>query len=410
MIQHNLNTKYLFKTRPKMQIDINKYDDTTFILKDYFRAPIFTVKPTGISRSVKVQDKIWTIGIDNPLTKDEATVKDLTIEHALIIFGIFAFTNPLEFNPKIPFSLNQLCQVIYNCSNTSTYKKATKLLNELLYCWTSIEYPDGTKRIFRVLKNVDVINKKPRRSSKNYSPELWLDGVELHEEFYKLVYEIENRLFIKLGLIKQLTSNLARTIYLYIPSRAIRATENNSVFKITLSKLLEQIGYPAPAYKSKRHQLFIQHDKTSIINQLNKSELIGNRILRCKLEETKDKKDYNLICWVESKMKTIKEPKSTLYKAFKASGGSMDIWKEKLSEVALCEFNSYEKDALEYFPFWKKSEKFLKMSKCLLGDYFAEYLGVVKNHLLEDKTINKSPMHMLNYELIRAFKNVKITE
>ena len=390
-----------------MRIEENNYNDDSLVLKSYLRSPVFASKRQKKPREVKVGNDKWIIGIDNPLAEETSVMRGLDIEHALAIMGIFAFTNPLEFEREIPFSLNEFCKLLYGCSNAKTYNKAKILLSELKSCWTKIIYPNGDFKIFTVLEGITILGKKNRRRKLNDVPELWLDSVSLHPEYYKLIYNIESRLHIKISLVKQLSSDLARAIYMYIPSRVSSSTNDNGDFQITLSKLLEQLGHVVPKYKSERYKTFTQN-KNSIIFQLNGTELLFGNFFYCKLEETKDKKDYKLVCWVESKLKTSRKPNSSLYRVFEGSGGSLQEWKEKLATVNLCEFNGYERDALEHFPFWEKSEKFLKMAKCLLGDYFAEYLGVVKNHLLEDKPIHKSPMHMLNYELIRAFKNIRI--
>ena len=384
----------------------DEYNDVSLALKDYFKAPIFTSTKQDDTRVVKVGDDIWTIGVDNPLEKDEKVIRNLTINHAVIIFGVFSFTNPIECPRKITFSLNKLCHLIYGGSNVQTYKKAKSLMNDILKCWTSITYPDKTEKIFRVLKNVNVIKKPFRRGGKKLSPELWLDSVELSEEFYELIYDIEKRLCVEISLITQLSSNLARTFFLFLPSRAI--ARKGESFKITLIKLLEQIGNQVPRYKSDRYRLFTKN-KTSILSQLDGAKLLGGKTFRCKLEETSDKKDYNLVCWVEFKKNILKEPTSSvLYEAFKSAGGTLRLWKERLSRIATCEFDMYEFEALEYIPDWETSKPFLLMAKCLMGGLFTECLGIVKNHVLEGKEISKSPLHMLNHEIMEAMKKMKI--
>ena len=393
-----------------MLIDKNTYNDITFTLKDYFRAPIFTASKIKQTRVVRVGEDIWTIGIKNPKNEDAPIIcNSLTIEHALIIFGVFAFTNIQERSQKIHFSFNQLCHLIYGCSNPSTYKKANKLLYDIENCWCSIKYPDGNIRHFRVLKNADTVQKPLRTKSKKLSPELWLDSVELHEEFLKLIYRIENRLCLRISLIRQLSSSLARTIYLYLPSRAINASKNGNVFRITLTKLLEQVGYDIPKNKSQRYQLFTQN-KRSILSQLNGAKLLSDKTFRCRLEETSDNKDYNLVCWVEfPKGVSANEPtNSPLYDAFKSAGGTLKLWKERLSTIKSCEFDMYELEALGYIPDWKTSEPFFLMAKCLMGGLFTECLGIVKNHILESKEISKSPLHMLNNEIMEAMKKMKV--
>jgi hypothetical protein len=388
-------------------LETNEHNSRSITLKDYFKSPIFTALKQKDRRVVKVGDDIWTIGVDNPLDKNFPVIKSLTIDHAVIIFAIFSFTNPTKCPRKITFSLNKLCHLIYGCSNIETYQKAKSLMNDLLYCWTSITYPDQREKFFRVLKNVNIIKKPFRRGGKKLRPELWLNSVELSEEFYELIYDVEKNLFIEVDLITQLTSSLARTIYLYLPSRTI--ARKGEPFRITLSKLLEQIGFNVPKYKSRRRELFTKH-KTSILSQLDGAELLGDKTLRCRLEETTDKKDYNLVCWVEfPKGISSNEPaNSALYNAFKSAGGTLKVWKERLGRMRTCEFDMYETEALEHIPDWQNSEEFLLMAKCLMGGLFTECLGRVKNHVLEGKKISKSPLHMLNNEIMEAMKKMKI--
>ena len=391
------------------KIKDSAYRSRSIALKDYFRAPIFTATMQDDIRVVKVGDDIWTIGVDNPLNKKFPIIKSLTIDHAVIIFAIFALTHPTKCPQRITFSLNKLCHLIYGCSNLETYQKAKILLNDLLHCWTSITYPDERKLTFRVLEKIKILEKPFRRGGKKLRPELWLNSVELSDEFYELIYDVEKYLFIEVGLITQLTSNLARTIYIYLPSRAINVSKKGNAFKITLTKLLGQIGYEVPRHKSRRYQLFTQH-KTSILSQLDGAKLLGDRTLRCKLGETSDKRDYNLVSWVEfPKSPFANEPtNSALYNAFKSTGGTLKIWKERLGFKSTCEFNMYEIEALEYIPDWQNSEEFLLMAKCLMGGLFTECLGTIKNHVLEGKDISKSPLHMLNHEIMEAVKKMKI--
>ena len=381
---------------------------TSLVLKDYFKAPIFTAVEQDDTRFVKVGDDLWTIGAKNPFDINSSTIKSLTIEHAVMILGIFSFTNSLEFPRKIPFSFNKLCQKLYGNSSTRTYAKAKRLIADILRCWTRISYPDGEGRVFRVLKNADIIEKPRRkRESSNKGPELWLDSVELHEEYYKLISNIENRLCVRISLVTQLSSNLARTIFMFLPSRAV--AREGMPFKITLSNLLHQIGKKVPRYKSDRYRLFTKN-KHPIISQLDGAKLLADKTFRCRLDETSDKKDYNLVCWVEfPKGVFANEPSnSPLYDAFKSAGGTLKIWKERLGRMPTCEFDVYEIEALEHIPDWENSEEFLLMAKCLLGGLFTECLGTVKNHVLEDKDISKSPLHMLNHEIMEAVKKMKI--
>jgi hypothetical protein len=388
---------------------MNRKIETTMALKEYFRHPIFKYKPCKEPVSFVLNKEKWTIGVQNQLDEDKACCTTLTMEHGMVLLGIFCFTNPFAPSKEISFSFHEFCELLYGCSNQKTYKKARLLLEDLRNCWTKIEHEDGKITLFPILQKIKIGGKKKRKSNANDDEfERWLECVELDEEYYKLIYNIERRMCLELSYVKQLTSNLARTILMYLPSRAIKSTAEEKTFKITLTKLLEQIGYsPISIYKSKRKQLFTKNGDTSIINQLNGAKLLNDKIFRCELEETVNKKDINLLCWIENKRSKIKEPKGDLYKTWKNSGGSLVIWHERLSQKKFIDFNSYEIDALNYIANWERSRTFLIMAKCLLGDLFAEYIGAVKNDVLEGKSFYKSSGHAMTAELLKAIKNVK---
>ena len=134
--------------------------------------------------------------------------------------------------------------------------------------------------------------------SKRYlmQQEMWLDRVTLSPEFFGLLKRWEELARICLDVLTSLRSPKAQAIYTYIPSRAVHHTESEP-FSIKLATILEQIGAPVPAAKSKRKQVFTQN-KTSILSQLNGAKIIDG-ILRTELLETRDGADFKLIFWVE---------------------------------------------------------------------------------------------------------------
>jgi len=398
--------------------------ENTLALRGWINAPVFIAKPINKEREfiVKYKNPItddisiqkWTIGIDNPLTKntDRAKIvtRSLTIDHAAIIFGILTFADPFIKNSKIRFSLNKLCELVYGGSTPATYEKAKTLLDELLYCWTRIEYENNEAISFRILKNVDVLEKKKRSGNKNSTSELWLESVELNENFMELIYSIETRANIKISHIKQLSSPLARTIYMYLPSKVKGCEKTGDTYKIKLSTLLNDIAYPIPPKKSLIKQLFTQN-KNSVLSQLDGAELFYGGYLRCKIKETKDKNDWLLVAWTESTAPNYQLPhkKSKLYTAFIKGGGTPKLWKEKMYILPTIDFNYYFLDGVENMNLdWHGSKRFLLMCKVLMGSKFEEYFGIVKNHIIEDKEIRKTEMALLNKSLITAIENGNI--
>ena len=188
-----------------------------------------------------------------------------------------------------------------------------------------------------------------------------------------------------------------------MPARAAYVKPDNPA-KISLNRLSQEVGHKPVKCKSKRYQLFTQH-KNSVINQLDGAKMFGNKIFRCKLEENSNKTDYNFLCWsVETKKHLPPKPTSKLFKAFEIGGGTYSQWSTLLKKESITEFDMYETEALEHFGNWQSCKKLLIMAKCLIGGNFTECLGTVKNHILEDKDIFKSPMHMLNNKIIHYLK------
>ena len=132
---------------------------------------------------------------------------------------------------------------------------------------------------------------------------------------------------------------------------------------------------------------------------------MGNKIFRCRLIENSNKTDYNFLCWaVETKKRIIHKPTGKLFRAFEIGGGTWKQWTKLLENKSTMEFDMYEIEALEHFYNWRKSRNFLIMAKCLMGSLFSECLGIVKNHVLEDKDIQKSSMHMLISKIIKYLR------
>ena len=136
--------------------------------------------------------------------------------------------------------------------------------------------------------------------------------------------------------------------------------------------------------------------------------MMGNKIFKCRLEENNNKTDYNFLCWaVETKKRIIQKPTCKLFQAFEIGGGTYSQWSELLKQESTTEFDMYEIEALKYIAGWQKCRKLYVMAKCLMGEYFTECLGIVKNHILEDNKVFKSPVHMLNNKIIHCLRTGK---
>ena len=106
---------------------------------------------------------------------------------------------------------------------------------------------------------------------------------------------------VDISLFREIGSSLAKTLYMFIPSRAAVATVDDP-FKIKLKLLFEKIGYLTckSFYKSNRYQAMTQ-GKNSVIQQLDGARILGRKIMRCELIEKED--DYILSVWHEKNNK-----------------------------------------------------------------------------------------------------------
>jgi hypothetical protein len=294
-----------------MRQEENQSDETGLVFKDFLKAPIFPVTPH--MHEVYCDGWTWRTGVVTPLdVKRGKTVPDLpglTIEHAEILLGLMTF-QPVDYhlvtNPPAHwrFSLADLTRVVYGNSGGSYYDKAAALLGDLAACWGSVHFHDsGETHYFRVLEKISIVTKKSRRNLEQQ--ELWLDNVVIHESYQKLLSIITRQMFVDIHMFKHVTSPVAKSIYFFLPSRAVHHDVTDP-FRISLKLILDQIGYKGRvSYKADRKQIFMQ-GKNPVINQLNGAAILGGKKLRVSLEETAE--DWILLAWVDKAEKQIDIP------------------------------------------------------------------------------------------------------
>ena len=132
------------------------------------------------------------------------------------------------------------------------FKDIKAILSDLERCWFRVLYDNGDSESYRILKNVSVHIKAPRKKpqeGKVHQEEIWFDEVELHPKFFGLLKDYMSIAQIHLKTLTSIRSPLAQAIYAYIPSRAIYYGQTKP-FEITLKKLLEQVGHTVPETKS----------------------------------------------------------------------------------------------------------------------------------------------------------------
>ena len=143
--------------------------------------------------------------------------------------------------------------------------------------FVSREADDDTIEYFQILGEIYIHQKATRRrdamQAVSCQHEMWLDRVALSPEFFGLMHRWEELARIRLDVLNGLKSTKAQAIYTYLPSRAVHHTKDNP-FQITARNVLEQIGAPIPAYKSKRRQVFEDRKST----RLNSSHVRTSRM------------------------------------------------------------------------------------------------------------------------------------
>ena len=349
--------------------------------KEFMTMPFFVVDRVEGKRILTCNQQTWTIS------------PPLTTEHEKIIYGALSFANPVKTELNIRADFNVFCRRIYNRSGENVRQKSIMLLNDIIETAITITITeDKTSKTFRFIDKIKI-------SDSNIN-------ITLNQRYCDTLNDPNSRIVFQYKLKKQCHSKLSKAIYQHMPSRASYATPENPQ-KISLGRLLQDVGHRPIQHKSKRYQLFTNNNN-SVIKQLDGARMMGNKIFKCRLIENSNKTDYNFLCWaVETKKRIIHKPTGKLFRAFEIGGGTWKQWTKLLENKSTMEFDMYETEALEYIFNWEKCAKMYLMAKCLMGGYFTECLGIVKNHILEDNKVFKSPVHMLNNKIIHCLRTGK---
>jgi hypothetical protein len=209
---------------------------------------------------------------------------------------------------------------------------------------------------------------------------------------------------MKLEVFTSIRSPLAQAIYLYIPSRAHHHSKEDP-FEITLTRLLEQVSFPVPSFKSQRKQVFTQHEKEgrSVLQQLNGIETLSGRF-NVALAETSDGTDWKLLAWVE---KAVRKPKlpgegSKLVAAYLESGRPRELLDQALSNIN--PLTDYELELLtEAKVEFAKNRRFFEVAKALLREArFDGLLAEAKGDEKEGRKARKNSTARLIHRIMEA--------
>ena len=325
---------------------------------------------------------IWHMGVHPPFGKltNEEYLRGFDIRHAELIFKLLAFyrDNNIEFNHKVDISYYQLLKIVGWERCKKNQEKLKDVLGDLSSIWTKIvtETEVKTFRILTASANWSI--KTPDNANLEY--------ISFDPSFLDFLDNIELFFSIRLDVWDSITSNIAKAIYIYVPSRAIRATKATP-FTIKLTKLFGDLQINIPKYKSLRYKTMTQH-KNSVMDQLDNTLINYHKKLRVSLEHTKDRKDYLFCAWNEDATeKDIITPGHDSLRTWYING------RDKVPGLTK-EFSSVVKEAKELERYQmeilkaaeidiSKSKIFLEQSQALLGTKkFDELIGEVKSRVL----------------------------
>jgi hypothetical protein len=381
---------------------MSKFSETS-IPQIWGKNPIFAAVKQENTTIVKLSDgAIWKMGVQPPFGKitNPDYLKGFDVRHAEVIFRLLAFyrENDIDFSHKVDISYYKLLQIIGWQRCSKSLKTLKEILADLNNIWTQIIVNDDHYIKFQILsaEETGYLHNSKETPKLRY--------IQFAPTFLEFLGDIEKFFSIRLDIFNSLSSGIAKAIYLYIPSRALKSSKKNP-FKITLTNLYKQINIKVPVYKSDRLRKITQH-KRPIIAQLDHALINYNKKLRVTLEKAKDNGDYNFCAWVEElSEKDLTVPgKDSLRSWFingqKHIGDSSPKFDELIKNIEPLDW--YQKETLKEAEIdWERSRIFLEQSKALLGrTKFDELCSDVKSRVLssiysDSVTPLKSPIAYL---------------
>jgi len=240
-------------------------------------------------------------------------------------------------------SIKELARRCSGSHGGAYFKLLRQKLGDLRDYWIEVELKDGMKRIFPALSRIEIsthnTQSKSKKALKDRQQKLplydWyedakngrqqagtqvqLDNVALAPEFVELLLDWTQLMHLRLDVLRNLSSDLAQALYLYIPSRAVHHTKSDP-WKNSLVNLFDQLGIPVPSSKSVRKKVLTQR-KTSVMSQLDGVPVLRG-YLRVSLRLNKEKSDWLFVAWVDGKdsLPDLYSSESPLVEAWRASG------------------------------------------------------------------------------------------
>lgn len=452
---------------------------------DWLTTPIFTIKPIPGRPPVVIgfKNREWRFGVASPT--GEAS-RPATLDHAAVLFtvlGVYQAEGQL-LTPDplgVSISLKEIARRVSTYQTSLVRRAILQKLEDLRHIWVEYDHPvvvlkDGRPMMrngqpicqmatdtFALLS--DYATRKlwaaadqPQidHSGKDYIDlEVWQqqngidpedpknqlalptskpDGRKVHfvlkrvvlsREFLVLAREITRWIHVRLSEFRSLRSDIARAIYLYIPSRAAHRNADNP-WRISITKLLTQIGVTVPPYASDRRQIFVQNGSPclgteidgrlsrSIVAQLDSKPMAGG-VFRCRIEKNAAGTDYLFVCWSEDAnrktphdfkvyddaiVRTDSEKPSKLLAAWIAAGRDRAEYLRRVSPPP--ELESHEAEWLTDAQIDTQSTAlFFRMAKALLGE--VQFHSLLKEAVQESAA--ESPTGLLISRVLKAVAN-----
>ena len=376
--------------------------------REFITQPFFPARKQTTPRVLDIEGVRWTIGAPRPDRRQQSVAFDM--RHGRLCFALLSFRDRLQEDRVIRFSINELAHRMANSNGGKYSRSLLELLFDLRDTWVRLEFTDGTARTFSIIGEIETLEKHPIRrrpalDALATQPEFWLDRVTLNPDFFGLLNRIGRQAGLRLDVLIGMTSDVAQSIYTFLPSRAFHRTADNP-FEITLSTLMAQIGLDVPQHKSVRKKLFTQNTR-SVIQQLNGAEVLTG-VLWVSLAETVDGDDFKLRAWVEQAKPVLAEPsdESSLLQAWKGGGGTKREFDKRVrSAPDLSEHQAYliEKSGAVL----QTNERFFRMAAALLGNgRFDAIVSEAKGDALEGRS-TRNPTGSLIWRLMRAIKDAR---
>jgi hypothetical protein len=336
------------------------------------------------------------MGANNPLT--DQPCGDIDMSHIRILFAILSFWHGQ--NPVV-MSIKELARRTASSQGGRYFRDLRRKIEEMKHYWIRIEEKDGSTRSFQLIRALDVVTKPPRKRKDGVltQKEVWLDDVLLADDLAELLRDWTQLMHLRLDVIKELTSELAQAVYLFLPSRAYHHTKA-APFEIRLWLLFHQLGMNVPPSPSERKKLFTQNKRT-VLSQLDGVPILSGR-LRVALAATGDGSDYKLQSWTEKSHELgDSDTDGPLLQAWLDKGRSREEYEHhKMRRAPLLEFEQelLRKARVEL----ENTRSFFSIAKGLIGENrFHALLSEAKVEALEGRSAD-NPTGALISRIIRA--------